>query len=338
MTTPNAEETRVLRGQLLATLQGTWKAQTMYAIAKLRIPDLLTEGPRTAAQLAESTGALEHGLTRLLRTAVQWQMLAEPEPGLFANNPKSEILRADVPGSLWSTAIIYGEEMHRCFGEIMHPLMTGKSGFDKFAGQGMYDYLNDNPDKARLWNESMSRNLVPEVLREADLTGVKTLVDVGGGTGGLLIKALQWNPGLHGTLIELPIAVEQAADLFAEAGLTDRADLVPGSFFDPLPVTGADAYVLTRVLHNWDDDNAALILRRVYDAMPSGGRLLVMEDCLAADPGIVDIVMLVALEGHDRDEPQYRALMEAAGFTVTGSQGAPSGIAHSERLIEAVKP
>jgi hypothetical protein len=123
-------------------------------------------------------------------------------------------------------------------------------------------------------------------------------------------------------LLELPEAVRQAKTTVTDAGVDDRTELVEGDFFEAVP-PGGDVYVLARVLHNWTDERAELILRRVREAMTAGGRLIVLEQLLpeaelepGPGKGMVDLLMLVLLEGHDRTEADYRRLLERTGFTV----------------------
>ncbi|MEV6527312.1 methyltransferase [Longispora sp. NPDC051575] len=326
MTTP--------RGRLLSILQGPSVAQACYALAKLGIPDLLADGPRPVGELAEACGAQPRALHRLLRVLVYLDLLEQPEPGSFALTPVTELLRSGTPSSMHGTAMIYGEDVFRSLAEIMHPLLHGRSGFEKVNGKPIYDYLNDNVEAARTFNKSMSRNHIPEIIDTCDLAGSKVVIDVGGGTGRLLAQVLTDNPHLRGVLQELPTAVEQARELFTDAGLADRVDLVPGSFFDAVP-EGGDTYILARVLHNWNDANALTILGRVRAAMEPGGRLLVVEDLVTDDVNLVDLLMLVQLEGHDRTEEEYRALLHAAGFDVLDARRLTDGPRHVPGVIEA---
>jgi trans-aconitate methyltransferase len=166
----------------------------------------------------------------------------------------------------------------------------------------------------------------PAGFTDCDLAGVRHLVDVGGGNGALLEDVLNRYPELTGTLLERADAVAAARTRLDAAGLTDRVTLVEGDFFDGVPV-GADAYVLARVLHNWNDEHALDILARVHAAAAPGARLYVLEEILPDDPastpaaGMVDLLMLVTLEGFDRAADEYRALLVKAGFTVTSVHG-----------------
>lgn len=326
------------RRKLLGILSGGWLAQACYAVVKLGVPDLLAAGPRTADDLAAATGADTRALYRLLRALAGAGVLRQTGPRAFALSATGELLRSDAPGSTHLVALMHGEEVFRSFAEIMHTVRSGAPAFEKVYGRPFYDYLDDNPVVARTFNESMGGQPVPAGLSTCDLSGVGTLVDVGGGNGTLLTEALTAHPGLRGVLLERPDAVRAARARLAEAGLGDRVRLVEGSFFDAVP-PGGDAYVLARVLHNWNDEHALEILRRVHAAMPPHARLVVLEELLpdagsTGGGGLVDLLMLVTLEGFDRTEAEYRELLVKAGFdilTVRHDTGQ-----HASGVIEAM--
>ena len=323
MSTPVAEVGGgFARRKLLGVLSGSWVAQCCYAVAKLGIPDLLADGPRPVGELAAACGADPGALARLLRGMASIGLFRRTAPGTYALTSVTEFLRSDVPNSLRQTAILDGEEVFRSFAEITHTLATGAPAFDLVHGEPFYDYLGSHPGTATSFTAAMTANRLPATLSSCDLSGVDTIVDVGGGSGGLLTEVLTTHPAMRGVLLELPEAVRQAEKSLADAGLAGRVELVEGSFFDAVP-GGGDAYVLARVLHNWADAKALLILRRVRAAMAAGTRLIVLEQFMPDEDsppdgasGMVDLLMLVLLEGHDRTEAQYRELLAEAGFEV----------------------
>ncbi|MFL6145687.1 MAG: methyltransferase [Labedaea sp.] len=332
------------RRKVLGMLSASVPAQCCYALAKLGVPDLLAGGPRPVAELAAECGADSRVLHRMLRALAALGLFRHAGPDGYALTSAGELLRADVPGSLRQTAIMHGEAVFRSFAEIMHTVHTGEPAFEKVHGRPFYDYLGEHPDTGAVFAEAMGSEPVPAALADYDLTGVGTLVDVGGGNGGLLAQVLPAHPGIRGVLLELPESVAAADTRLAAAGLADRVELVTGSFFDAVP-TGGDVYVLARVLHNWTDEHAETILRRVGSAMRPGARLLVVEKLLPEEPGsaaaaMVDLLMLGMLEGYDRTEAEYTALLDKAGFEVvgaaasTGSTVPTSGGA--EGVLEAV--
>jgi hypothetical protein len=310
------------RRKLLGILSSSWVAQCCYVVAKLGVPDLLADGPCSVDELAERSGADPDVLARLLRGMASIGLFRRTAPRTYALTSVTECLRSDVPHSLRQMAILDGEEVFRSFADILHTVRTGAPAFDMIYGEPFYDYINGNHAVAATFADAMNANQVPKALMACDLSEVGTLVDVGGGSGGLLAEVLAAHPGMRGVLLELPEAIRAAGKKLAETGLAGRVDLVEGSFFDGVP-EGGDTYVLARVLHNWQDDKAVRILQRVHAAMAPGSRLVVFEQLVPdedSDPdaasGMVDLLMLVLLEGHDRTEEHYRRLLTGAGFAI----------------------
>jgi hypothetical protein len=257
------------------------------------------------------------------------------EPDTYELTSTSQLLRSEVAGSLRQTAILHGEEINRSFAEITHTVHTGQPAFAKVHGMPFYDYLGEHPEVADSFAEAMGSEPVPAALAGCDLSAAGTVVDVGGGNGGLLAEILTAHQDLRGVLLELPDAVRAAQARLTEAGVADRVSFVEGSFFEGVP-GGEDVYVLARVLHNWTDENAELILHRVASAMlPNSSRLIVLERLVpeeTAAAGMVDLLMLGMLEGHDRTEAEYLTLLDKAGFEVSVTRKGPA-----ECAIEAVR-
>ncbi|MGQ0840042.1 methyltransferase [Actinokineospora sp.] len=326
------------RSVLLGILTSTWIAQSCSAVARLGVPDLLAAGPRTVADLAAAAGADERALYRVLRALAAAGLFTESAGQTFALRRGGELLRSDVPGSVRANALIYGDEVIRSFAEITHTLRTGQPAFDKVHGKSFYDYLDEHPEIDQVFTAAQGVLAMPPALAECDLADVATLVDIGGGEGALLAEILAGHPRLRGVLVERAEVLCQAKVRLADVG--DRVELVEGDFFESAP-GGGDAYVLCRVLHNWTDEKAARILRTTRAAMPPTSRLIVLEDTVSdGEPTresksatLVDLLMLVMMEGYDRTVAQYRALLAEAGFDVLAVHHSPSRA--TEVAIEA---
>ncbi|HKB29210.1 MAG TPA: methyltransferase [Streptosporangiaceae bacterium] len=349
------------RARLMQIMSSPWLAQCCYALAKTGIPDLLADGPRAAADLAGESGTHPRALHRMLRALASAGLVEEPARGVFGLTPLTQLLTSGAARSGRPSAIMFGEEVFRSFTEIEYTLRTGKPAFEKVYGQPFYDYLAEHPAAAETFAAAMGGAPVPQALAACDLTGVRTVADVGGGNGGLLTRVLRAYPDARGILVDLPEAVRQARDRLTAAGLADRVDFVEGSFFDGVPA-GADVYVLARVLHNWDDADAEALLRRVRGAMAPGARLLVLEQLLepagtpddagdsaatggaaggAAGHGfaqgqIMDLLILLTLPGCDRTEAEYRSLLAAAGLDAVSVCPPPLRAPGAESVLEAV--
>ena len=340
------------RARLFGILTSPWLAQACYALVKFGLPDLMAAGPRDVAELAAASGTDRRALHRMLRALAAGGVVRQTAPGTFELTALGQLLRAGVPRSSRDAAIMFGEEVFRSLAEITYTLQTGRPAFDKIYGQPFYDYLGGNPQAAQTFATAMSEAPVPAALAACDLTGAGTIVDVGGGNGGLLSWVLRASPQARGVLFDIPSAVQQARARLAGTEVAGRIEFAEGSFFGALP-PGGDVYVLSRVLHNWPDEDAIAVLRRVRAAIADGGRLLVFEELIETGPtadqdqdhaaagrpargSVMDLLILVMLSGCDRSEAEYRELLDQAGFAVRSVRQAPVRPRQSESVIEAV--
>jgi hypothetical protein len=304
---------------------GFMVTQMIYVATKLGIADLLKDGPKSIGTLAESTGAHPQALYRLMRGLASTGIFAETEDHHFQLTPLATLLQAGVPGSMRNFALWAGEAMTwRPFGELLHSVRTGKPAFKQVFDMGIMDYLAQNAEASEIFNQVMTERAGPTaaaVCAAYDFSGVDKLVDVGGGHGILITTILKATPHLHGVVFDLPSVVEGAAGLIEQEGVADRCEIIPGNFFESVPVAG-DAYILSSVIHDWDDDHAITILKNIRQNMPKDGRLLLVEYVIQPGnepfPGnISDIIMLVTENGLERTEAEFRTLLEKAGFKLT---------------------
>jgi hypothetical protein len=236
----------------------------------------------------------------------------------------AECLRSDVPGSQRSLAIMNGEEHYRSWGELLHSVQTGAPAFDHLYGMPVFDFLSRNPEQAAVFDEAMvgvHGRETAAMLDAYDFAGIGTLADVGGGNGSLLTAVLQKYPTMRGILFDLEGVAGRATANLRAAGLSDRCEVLSGSFFDSVP-SGADAYLMRHIIHDWDDERATKILKNVHTAMRPDGKLLLVEGIIppANEPAfgkLLDLTMLVIPGGKERTEDEYRKLYAACGFDLT---------------------
>lgn len=307
-------------GQMIA---GNWVSQVIYVVAKLGIADHLKAGPRSVADLAKETQTHAPTLNRVLRAAAGVGVFTEQSDGVFANTPLSDTLRADTPGSQRAMAIMNGEDFYSVWGRLLDATKTGEVQFDKVYGAPPFDWLQAQPEKAANFDQAMVsvHGREGKAIAEAyDFSKFKTITDVGGGNGSLLIDVLRKHEGVKGLLFDLPGVVERAKPMIAAAGLASRCAVVAGSFFDHIP-PGGDAYMMRHIIHDWDEEKCLKILANTRKAMPADGKLLVIETVIP--PGntpsmakMLDLTMLLIPGGMERTEKEYRALFEKAGFTL----------------------
>jgi hypothetical protein len=307
---------------LLHLASGAWIGQAVHVAAEVGIADLLEDGPKSPEVLAEATGTHAGSLHRLLRALASIGIFAEDAEGRFALTPLADGLRTDAPGSLRGYVIMLGQEWHlRAWGELAYSIRTGRPAFEHTFGCDLFAYFGTHPEAAQAFNRAMtSRTRLDNAAVPAAYDWpAGTIVDVGGGQGGLLAAILSRTPEARGILFELPHVIAGARGVIEAAGLAERCQLVAGDFFDRVP-PGGDLYLLKRVIHDWDDGRASAILRSCRTAMGPGSRMLVIEHVLP--PGnepswskLLDLQMLVMTPGgRERDEAGFRALLASAGL------------------------
>jgi ubiquinone/menaquinone biosynthesis C-methylase UbiE len=326
--------------QLDRMITGYWVSQAIYAAAKFGIADLLKQGPKSVEELAEKTSTNPDALYRLLRALASVGIFAEVPPRQFSLTPLAEPLQANVPHSKRALALMSGDEQFQAWTEVLYSIQTGKKAFDKVFGKPIFDYLGEHLDKAQVFDAAMVGIHGREsaaVQKAYDFSGINLVVDIGGGNGSQLSMLLQAHPTMRGILFDLPHVIERAKAPIAAAGLSDRCELVAGSFFESVPA-GADAYFMRHIIHDWEDEKSLTILRNCHRAMPSHGRLLVVESVIP--PGnepfagkFLDLVMLLIPGGKERTEEEYRALFAQAGFELSKIVPTASEVS----VVEAVK-
>jgi len=311
--------------QLYHLAIGHYMSNALRLAAELRIADLLSDGPRHASELAESTGTHAPSLHRLMRTLAGLGILTEREGQRFALTALGEALKTGAPGSARSTVMAFcGPAFWRAWEGFGHSLATGETGFEKMAGLPLFDYLAQHPEEASHFSEAMvgyHGAEPPAVAAAYDFGRFGTIVDVGGATGNMLAAILSRHAAPRGVLFDRPHVVAEAPALLKAHGVADRVTIDGGSFFERVPA-GGDAYVLSHILHDWNEDQCLTILGHCRRAMAPDGRLLIVETVLP--PGdtphqgkVQDMVMLVLPGGQERTEAEYADLFGKAGFKLS---------------------
>lgn len=303
-------------------LIGGFKLSCLVAVAaKLQIADHLAHGFRTAAELARLTSCHEDSLYRALRALAGMGIFAEGPDKCFRLTPRGEYLRSDVPGSLRVAAQIVTEDWTWLpWGALEHSVRTGETAFDSLFGESTWSWFSANPEAGALFNQHMDVRTAADaeaLLAAFDFSGIRTIVDVGGGQGSLLAAILRRQREASGTLVNLPHVIESVhRDRFHDLG--KRLQFAPGDFFDSVP-NGADLYILKDILHDWNDDRALQILETCQRAMRANSTLLVIEYVvcppnLHCGGKIVDIQMMVRTGGRNRTQEEFRDLFGRSGF------------------------
>jgi hypothetical protein len=276
-------------------------------------------------ELAQTVGARPASLYRVMRLLASEGVFAESGARRFELTPFAVPRQNDVPGSLRPRAIFDCEEAQwKAWGDVMHSVATGEPAFDRTHGTSFFDCLKAHAGVASGFNAVMADQTAlwaQAVVEAYNFSGLGTLVDVGGGHGGLLAAILAAHPPVRGILYDQPDVVAGARPKLEAAGVAGRCDIIGGDFFEGVPA-GGDAYLLKHILHDWDEPRCEGILRSCRRAMLEVGRLLVIETLIP--PGnepsygkYLDLNMLVLLTGRERTEAEYGKLLEATGFTLS---------------------
>jgi O-methyltransferase domain/Dimerisation domain len=315
---------------LLAMIHGYWNTQVVRAAADLRLADHLAGGPLTAEEVARLESSDPAATYRLMRACVGLGLLAHDGNGRFSVTATGALLQTGVPGSLRGHALAFGAPGHWLpWGQLPEAVRKGGTQAAAVLGAGLFDYLAGKPEEEAQFAASMQAltgAIATDAAKVIDVTGVSLAVDVGGGTGELVRALLRANDELHGLVLDLPDNASAARQAAEAEGLGGRFTGLGGDFFTAVPA--ADLYLLKAVLHDWDDTSCVRILRNCREAASPGARLIVIENVirdLSRDrfATLLDMNMLAATNGQERELAEYDALFAASGWQRTAMHGLP---------------
>ncbi len=319
--------------ELLRLISGTWATQLLYAAVELGLPQALAEGPLAAEQVAARTGCQPAVTHRLLRALAGLGVLEQRGDGRFALDRMGQLLCAGRPQALARFVQMMGSPWHhQAWQGLIQAARGGGSGAQHAFGTELWGYLQAHPAEGGVFHAAMteiSDTVGATAVDACDFSGVRQLVDVGGGQGRLLCRVLARHPGMRGVVFDRPALAEGAEALLRQQGMLDRCRFVGGDFFRAVP-EGGDAYLVSHVLHNWSDAEAVAILRRCREAMQPGGKLRLLE-VVVGPPGerdwgkVMDLEMLAMFGGRQRTAEELGRLLGEAGFVL-------------ERVIGTVSP
>jgi predicted O-methyltransferase YrrM len=313
----------------LNLITGYWISQAIHVAAQLGIADLLGKRGRPIEDLARATNANPDALYRLLRALAASGVFAEAAPREFTLTPMGALLKRDMPGNLREFSRFQGDGWHwDAWGALGESVRNGRParlavGPDGKPAANCFDYLATQPASAAIFNAAMTgytSQVHAAIAENYDFGTARVVMDVGGGHGALLALLLDQYPRLRGVLFDREGVVAGAGQTFAEFGVADRVQVIGGDFFAIVP-QGADVALLCAVIHDWDDEHAASILRSVVKAMAGDGCVLIVENVIPdgneAHPGkLIDLEMLLMTGGRERTHREFEALLASAGLRI----------------------
>ncbi|MGW6796601.1 methyltransferase [Streptomyces chartreusis] len=310
-------------------LGGFQVSQALYVITKLDICTMLDDGPLGVGQLAERSGASPQPLSRLIRTLAMLGLF-RTDGDIVETTPLGALLSRTHPQTLANVAEMWMETHYGPFGELLHTVRTGEPGANRYFGMPAFEWLSQKPERTEQMARAMT-DLTGSMRRGMfegyDLPPGRTVADIGGSDGSLLAELIAARPTRHGIVFDLPEVVPHATAAMARRGLADRVETIGGDFFEAVPT--ADIYLMSQILHDWDDESATGILRTVRRAAGPAARLLVVEGVIP--PGdaphhmkMIDLTMLGMLPGRERTAEEYAKLLHTTGFTLDRIVTTPS--------------
>jgi hypothetical protein len=322
------------RAQLQDLIGSMRVTQLIYVAATLGIADQLTNGPKRIDELASTAAVDPKALYRVLRALASHGIFAETGDCHFALTPQAELLRSDVPGSLRAYAMMLGgESFWKPWGALLECVKTGETAFNRVFGMERWAYLAAHPEAAETFTRMSASNTegrATPIVEAYDFSAATTVIDLGGGRGGLMAAILTKHPNVTGVLTDLPPVVAEAQAFIATQGLGTRCDVRANDLLASVP-PGGDIYVMKSVLHGLPDEQVVAVLKHCRAAMTTSATLLVIEAVLpphgSPSPiiNMLDVHRMVMTGSRERSQEELRAFLETAGFTLhrviqTGTQ------------------
>lgn len=323
--------------QILQMLSGFQVSQALYVAAKLGIATVLADGPRTVDEIAAAVDADPGALARIIRFLATLGLYRTDGGKIEVTDLGAALAKG--PDTAYNAALYWMETHYAPFGRLLEAARSGKPASDEYYGKPFFDWISEDRERVHVQNQAFA--WVTSELRGGMFEGYRlpagrVVADIGGADGSMIARLLADDPDRLGIVFDLPQVVRGAEALLASQRLADRVRAVPGDFFETVPA--ADVYILSFVLHDWDDDECRRILRNIAAAAKPGARLVIVEAIVS--PGdqpdlakAMDVVMLAMTHVRERTAEQYATLLDSAGFTLDRVVPTPSPFSFTEATL-----
>jgi O-methyltransferase domain/Dimerisation domain len=313
---------------IFGIIRGFWESRALAIATELELADLLADGPLGVDILAERTKTHAPSLFRLMRALESIGVFTQVSPRVFANTPSSALLRRNAPGSQWAfvrTILSVGFGQYDSWAEVLHCVRTGNTALEKVYDCTPWGFFATRPEIWKIFNEAMQSGgaaISPAVAAAYDWSKFPVIADIGGGIGSQLVAILNAHPSVRGILFDAPAVIAQGIP-------HDRMERVAGDFFQSVP-SGADAYTMRWVIHDWADEESIAILNNIRKAAKPESRVVLIEEIIpetseATWAKWLDLHMLVMAGGKERTAAEYRELFQKAGFEIEQIVPTPAG-------------
>ena len=328
-----------IRTQLMGMLVGYWDIQILFSIVKLNVLDYIKEGFNIFRRLLKKVEIPEQSMEMIIKVLKVWNFIGERE-GKYFLTYLGNLLTEDYPNGLKYAALMWGDEHYLAMSRLFEALKSYEPQFKELYKEEIFHYFNTNEEKGVILNKAMAEYGLDydKLLNLYDFKESSIIMDVGGGSGHLLEKILKKFENIKkGILFDLPSVIENAMTSINMEEISNKIEFVPGDFFDKIPIK-IDTVVMSRVMHDWNDEKTISILKNIYDALIEDGKLLLFEtivpENLEMDVGVtLNFNLLVCVGGKERTLEEFNTLLKKVNFKITSVKQEDGIIS----LIEAQK-
>lgn len=310
---------------IIEIAQGFYVTRAIGVAADLNLAEHLKNGSKSISELAKLTDTHEESLYRMMRMLASQGIFIEKKNKIFVNNRLSNSL-LDQQDSMRHMVIHQVNGINwKMFEKLGYVVKTGKNAAQQVLGMDVFEYLEKNPDKNKIYNKAMTNSslmLSYAVLSEYTFKNAKTIIDIGGGQGILLAMILYKYPRVNGIVFDLDHVVEGAKEIAKQYHVTDRLETVSGNFFETIP-EGGDLYLLKSIIHNLSDGQCITLLKDIKKVLPEKGKILILEPIIENDnkysfAKLYDIQMLVGRSGgKERTKEEFSEIINKSGLKIS---------------------
>lgn len=300
-----------MKNELKSMFTEHWKYLALSATCELRLYDKIFQGQNSVDKLVKQNGWDLKTLQNLVYFLMNEKYLEHMNDGSFKLTERGNLLREENPDGLFYACLNWSGEHLIAWQNLKYSVQTGKSSFEKIYCKPYFDYLNDSPQKLRNYHKALYQYAIDdykELPSIIDFSIHKSIMDVGGGFGAVISLIKENYPTIHCTLFDLEKVIQIVS--------VENIDRIAGNFFDEVPKI-AEAIILSRVLHDWNDEKAKVIIKNCYCALPPNGTLYIIENCKDRDQtnlSLLSLNMTVMCQSCERSNSEYFELCNIEGF------------------------